>query len=81
MARVNLTLDDDTQALLARHAKRAGARHASLARDLIREGLQRRETAARRRKLAADYASGRADQHAMLADFEALQAGLDAEEA
>ena len=60
MARVNLTLDDDTKAWLERHAK--PERRAALARSLIREGIARREAIARRKKLAADYAAGRTDK-------------------
>ena len=68
MFRLNLTLDADTNAWLQRHAK--PARRAALARALIVEGIARREALARRKKLAADYAAGRADAHAVLGDFE-----------
>ncbi|MBK6692218.1 MAG: hypothetical protein IPG50_08430 [Myxococcales bacterium] len=69
MARVNLTLDDDTKSWLDRHAK--PDRRAALARTLIREAIDRREALARRKKLAADYAAGRADSRGLLEDFEA----------
>jgi hypothetical protein len=73
MQRLNLTLDDDTSMRLERHAKRAGARRATLARELLREALVRRETEERRRKLAADYAAGRRDAAALLEDHEIAQ--------
>jgi hypothetical protein len=43
---------------------------ASLARDILREGIARREKLARLRKLAADYAADRKDAAALLADLE-----------
>jgi hypothetical protein len=70
MARLNLTLDDDTLLRLDRHAREAGAQRASLARTLLREALERREALARRRKLAADYAADRDDIREALKDFE-----------
>lgn len=73
MSRLNLTLDADTDARLQRHAKRVGARRATLARDLLREALARREAGERYRKLAADYAAGNRDTRALLRDFEAAQ--------
>jgi hypothetical protein len=73
MARLNLTLDDDTFDRLARHAKREGGRRASLARRILREGLDAREARERRRKLAADYAAGRSDARDLLDDLEAAQ--------
>jgi hypothetical protein len=76
MARLNLTLDPDTSSRLDRHARRAGTRRASLARELLREALARREALERRRQLAADYTAGRADARKVLADFEAAQLDL-----
>jgi hypothetical protein len=73
MARLNLTLDDDTFDRLTRHARRAGGRRATLARRILREGLDAREVRERKRKLAADYAAGRADARALLAELEAAQ--------
>lgn len=58
MERLNLTLDSDTSARLARHAKRAGAPRATYARGILREALDARETLERRKKLAADYDVG-----------------------
>lgn len=73
MARLNLTLDADTFARLDRHAKRQGARRASLARRILREGLAAREAHQRRKRLAADYAAGRPDARELLRDLEARQ--------
>jgi hypothetical protein len=73
MERLNLTLDSDTSARLARHAKRAGAPRATYARGILREALEARESLERRKKLAADYAAGRADSRKLLKDFEAAQ--------
>lgn len=73
MARLNLTLDPDTFAKLGQHARREGGQLASVARAILREGLAKRDEQARRRKLAADYAGGRADVRAALKDFEAAQ--------
>jgi predicted transcriptional regulator len=71
--RLNLTLDDDTSSKLERHARRAGARRATVARQLLREALVHREMEERRRKLAADYAAGRRDAAALLEDHEIPQ--------
>ncbi len=80
MFRLNLTLDADTKTWLQRHAK--PARRAALARTLICEGIARREALARRKKLAADYAAGRPDALALLADIEAAALdSLDRDEA
>jgi metal-responsive CopG/Arc/MetJ family transcriptional regulator len=76
MPRLNLTLDEDTSMRLDRHARQAGAQRATLARRLIREALDRREAAQRRRKLAADYAADRADARELLADLERAELEL-----
>jgi metal-responsive CopG/Arc/MetJ family transcriptional regulator len=76
MARLNLTLDEDTFRRLDRHTKRTGRPRAALARELLREGLAQREAAERRRQLAADYAAGRSDARAVLTDLEAGQLAL-----
>jgi len=76
MGRLNLTLDADTENLLERHAKRERKRRASLARELLREAIARREALERQRKLAADYAAGRADAGALLEDYEPAQLDL-----
>lgn len=76
MARLNLTLDDDTSGALARHAREQGTAQAALARELIREALARREAVARQRKLARDYAAGREDAKELLAELEVAQLEL-----
>ena len=81
MARLNLTLDEDTLSRLDRDARRVGKPRAELARDLLRETLARREAAERTRKLAADYARGRDDDGALLREIEAGQLELMDDEA
>lgn len=82
MERLNLTLDEGTSGALARHARREGKPRATLARELIREAIARRETLERERKLARDYAAGRSDTRQLLHDLEAAQLELlDEEEA
>jgi hypothetical protein len=71
MARLNLTLDLDTFKRLEKHAREARSRRATLARTLIREALDLRESARRRRKLALDYGAGRDDTRDLLRDLEA----------
>jgi hypothetical protein len=61
MERLNLTLDEGTSAALARRAQREGKPRAAVAREILVEGLAHREAQERRRKLAKDYADGRAD--------------------
>jgi predicted transcriptional regulator len=76
MSRLNLTLDDDTSTALQRHARRHHQPRAALARELIREALGQREALERRRRLASDYAAGRADAAALLSDLETAQLDL-----
>ena len=76
MARLNLTLDDDTARQLDRHTKRSGKPRAALARELLREALTRREGLERRQQLARDYAAGRSDARALLRDLESAQLDL-----
>jgi plasmid stability protein len=73
MARLNLTLDSDTLSELKRRARRAGRPCAAVARELLREALDRRGAVARRRKLARDYADGARDAREILRDLEAGQ--------
>lgn len=73
MARLNLTLDDDTFVRLIRHAKREGGRRATLARRILREGLDARDARERRKKLASDYAAGRKDAREILEELEPPQ--------
>jgi hypothetical protein len=76
MARLNLTLDQDTLLELDRYRKQVGKPRARVAKELLREGLERRRAAERRRKLAADYVADRSDARASLRDFDAGQLEL-----
>ena len=76
MARLNLTLDQDTARRLDQHAKRSGKPRATLARELLREALARQEALERRQQLARDYAAGRGDARTLLGDLESAQLGL-----
>lgn len=80
MSRLNLTLDADTEQRLARHAKRLGKPRATAARQVLAEGLARREAQERRKKLATDYAAGRPDAREILEDLERAQLDLLDEE-
>jgi hypothetical protein len=80
MARVNLTLDEETFAELERYTRLLGKPRATLARELLHEALFRRRAAERRRQLAADYAADRADARALLKDLESAQLELMADE-
>ena len=71
MARLNLTLDEQTSRRLEKHALEARTRSATFARTLIQEGLDRREAIRRSRKLARDYVAGRGDARKLLRDLEA----------
>ena len=81
MTRLNLTLDRETYAALERHAKRLGKPRARVVKEILTEGLARRDAAARRKKLAADYLAGRADARALLKDLESSQLELMDDEA
>ena len=76
MRRLNVTLDRETYEALERFAKQARKPCARVAKEILSEGLAQRDAAARRRKLAADYRSGRADARALLNDLESLQLEL-----
>jgi hypothetical protein len=76
MARLNLTLDQDTYAELGAHAKRARKPRARVAKELLIEGLAHHAARERRRRLARDYAAGRADARALLHEWEAGQLEL-----
>ena len=76
MARLNLTLDESTTAMLSRYARVDGRRRATLARELLHDALSRRQAAERGRRLAADYAHGRKDDRRVLADLEGGQLDL-----
>jgi len=51
-----------------------------VAREILRDGLLRREERDRRRKLALDYAAGRSDARALLKEIESAQFDLLADE-
>lgn len=74
MTRLNLTLDDDTWDALVRHAQSRPI--ATLAREIIRSELAQRDALIRRQALARDYAAGRADARALLAELEDAQLEL-----
>ena len=76
MSRLNLTLDSDTSKRLNRYAGQHGTARATVARQLLREALDARESRERRRKLAEDYARGRVDAANLLANLEAPQLEL-----
>lgn len=71
-----MTLDDATSNALKKHARRVGKPRAAVARELLREALSRRDAVERQRKLARDYADGRADTRAVLAELESAQLDL-----
>ena len=73
MARLNVTLDRSMYAELEKRAKQLGKPRARIVKEILSEGLARRATAARRKKLAADYVVGRADARAVLKDLESSQ--------
>ena len=76
MERLNLTLDDSTSSALSQHARREGKPRAALARELICEAIARRDLLAAQRKLARDYAAGRADATEILNELETAQLEL-----
>ncbi len=76
MARLNLTLDPDTYSTLERYAKQAEKPCARLAREILSEGLSQRAAQEQRKRLAEEYAAGRADARAVLKDWEGAQAEL-----
>jgi predicted transcriptional regulator len=76
MDRLNLTLDPDTSSALNRHARRHRRPRAALARELIREGLERREARERAARLARDYANGRNEALDLLKQLEGAQLDL-----
>jgi predicted transcriptional regulator len=76
MERLNLTLDSDTSKALQQHAARTKKPRATVARELIREALARRDRIEQRRRLARDYAAGRADNRKLLGEMEQAQLDL-----
>jgi hypothetical protein len=76
MDRLNLTLDADTSRALNRHAAMHRMPRAAVARDLIKEGLQRREARERAAQLARDYAAGREEALDLIRELEGAQLDL-----
>ena len=81
MARLNLTLDDDTFAALERDAHRERARLATYATRLLKEALERRERERRWRTWEDAYRAGAADDRRLLADMEGAQLDVVGDEA
>ena len=71
-----MTLDAGTSRALARRAKLEGKPRAALVRELLKEAIRRREMLDEQRKLARDYAAGRPDALALLAEMELAQTDL-----
>ncbi len=69
MARLNMTLDDDTLSALSRDARQAGVGVATHARHLLREAVARRALAERRRAWAEAYRADRPDARKLTADL------------
>lgn len=80
MPRLNLTLNADTLRQLERHGRRLGKPLARVAREVLAEGLARRDAAERRRQLARDYAAGRTDEGSLLRELEGGQLELPDDE-
>ncbi|MCP4661984.1 MAG: hypothetical protein GY856_41810 [bacterium] len=76
MARLNLTLDNDTFNRLDQYAQGEGRARSAIARELLVEALNRIDRLARLERLARDYAQDRDDAEALLADLEAGQLEL-----
>lgn len=73
MARLNLTLSDDTLMRLVRYAEDLGIPRSAAARQLLQQAIDRLERIESARKLAADYTAGRPDSNAILSELEAGQ--------
>jgi len=76
MARLNLTLDEETWRRLDERARRSGERRASLARRLLQEALGRREALDRRKRVARDYAAAGSHDVELLREIEEGQLDL-----
>ncbi len=81
MARLNLTLDDDTHNHLKSHARRLSVPASALARQLLREALDRCARDERARRWADGYQAARQDTRELLADMEGAQTELLGDEA
>lgn len=76
MARLNLTLEDDTFDRLERRAIDQGKARAAIARELLIGALDRLARQERQERLARDYAADRDDAAAILAEHETGQLDL-----
>lgn len=76
MARLNLTLDNDTLNRLAQYAQAEGRARSAIARELLIEALNRIDRVRRLERLARDYAQDRDDAELLLADLETGQLEL-----
>jgi predicted transcriptional regulator len=76
MARLNVTLDNDTFNRLAQYAQGEGRARSAIARELLIEALSRIDRLGKLERLARDYAQGRDDAESLLADLEAGQLEL-----
>lgn len=76
MRQLNVRLDQKTYDALEKQAKQTRKPCARIAKEILSEGLTRRDAAARRKQLVADYRAGRADAHAVLNDFGSVQLEL-----
>lgn len=76
MARLNMTLMNDTLLKLTVRAKRARKPVATLAREVLEKALAEMEAEERRLKWAADYIAGREDARELLAEMESAQLEL-----
>jgi hypothetical protein len=76
MARLNLTLGDDTFDRLEKRAIEQGKARSAVARELLVGALDRLAKQERLQRLARDYAADRADAAAILAELEAGQLEL-----
>lgn len=70
MARLNLTLDDDTLEALSRDARKSHLQVATHARALLSEALTRRGLLERRRVWAEAYRADRTDARRLAAELE-----------
>ena len=73
MARLNLTLDNDTENELREHASTLKVSVATLARALIVEAIGRRKRLAFEQRMAQDYAAQWADADCVDEALEAAQ--------
>lgn len=73
MARLNLTLEDDTFDRLEERASDLGKARAAVARELLIGALDRLERQERQEQLARDYAADRDDAARVLAELETGQ--------